>query len=153
MLSKVISGGQTGIDRMSLEVARELGLPTGGSAPKDFLTEDGPDPSLQDFGLVALSNKVYKTRTLKNVIDGDGTVIYGDLTGGTRLTAEFCEQENKPYIVNPTSDDLAAFVRKNGIQVLNAAGNRGSKLAPERLRGYRELFRQALQLIIGLEKP
>jgi Circularly permutated YpsA SLOG family len=153
MYIKVISGGQTGIDRMSLEVARELGIPTGGAAPKDFLTEEGPDPSLRDFGLVTLPNKAYKARTLKNVIDGDGTVIYGDLTGGTRLTAEFCERENKPYIVNPTLDDLVAFVRDNGIQVLNVAGNRGSKLAPERLQGYRERFSEALQLIINLENP
>jgi Circularly permutated YpsA SLOG family len=35
---KIISGGQTGIDLMGLEVARELGLPTGGSAPKSFGT-------------------------------------------------------------------------------------------------------------------
>ena len=125
MLIKLISGGQTGIDRMALEVSRELGIPTGGSAPKDFLTEDGPDPSLRDFGLVTLPNKAYKVRTLKNVIDGDGTVIYGDLTGGIKLTAEFCEQENKPYIVNPTPDDLAAFIRNNGIQILNVAGKRG----------------------------
>src|SRR5277367_4785158 len=102
MLIKVISGGQTGIDRIALEVARELGIPTGGSAPKDFLTEDGPDPWLQAFGLVTLPNKEYKARTLKNVIDGDGTVIYGDLTGGTRLAVEFCQRKNKPYIVNPT---------------------------------------------------
>ena len=149
----VISGGQTGIDRMALEIAREMGFPTGGSAPKDYLTENGPDLPLRDFGLVALPKKKYKARTLKNVIDGDGTVIYGDLTGGAELTAEFCQRENKPYFVNPTADDLAVFVRKNGIQILNVAGNRGSKLAPERLQGYREQFRKALQLIIGLEKP
>jgi hypothetical protein len=150
---KVISGGQTGIDRMSLEMAKELGIATDGSAPKDFMTENGPDPSLQDFGLVTLPGKEYKARTLKNVIDGDGTVIYGDLTGGTRLTAEFCKQENKPYIVNPTPGGLAAFVINNGIQVLNVAGNRVSKLAAERLQGYRDQFREALQLICGLNKP
>jgi Circularly permutated YpsA SLOG family len=150
MLVKVISGGQTGIDRMALEVARELGIPTSGSAPRDFLTEDGPDPSLKEFGLVTLPNKEYKARTLQNVIDGHGTVIYGDLTGGTRLTAEFCEPENRPYIVNPAPDDLAVFVRKNGIQVLNIAGNRGSKLAPERLGEYRKQFRKGLQLIMAL---
>jgi hypothetical protein len=153
MLVKVISGGQSGIDRMSLEVARELDILTGGSAPEGFLTEDAPDPSLKEFGLLTLPNKANKARTLKNVIDGDGTVIYGDLTGGTQLTAEFCERENKPYIVNPKPDDLAAFVRKIGIRVLNVAGNRGSKLTPERLQRYRKQFRDALQLIIGLEKP
>jgi hypothetical protein len=93
MLIKVISGGQTGIDRMSLEAARELGVPTGGSAPKDFLTEDGADPSLQDLGLVALTKKEYKARTLKNVIDGDGTVIYGDLTAAPSLQLNFANKK------------------------------------------------------------
>jgi Circularly permutated YpsA SLOG family len=152
MIITVISGGQTGIDRMSLEAAREAGLPTGGSAPKDFLTGDGPDPTLQGFGLIALSTTGYNARTLKNVIDGDGTVIYGDLTGGTRLTAELCELEKKPYIVNPTPGDLVAFVRDNRVEVLDVAGNRGSKLAPERLAEYRGQFRMALSMIATAEK-
>ena len=52
---KIISGGQTGIDRMGLEVARELGLPTGGTAPKSYWTENGADPSLAAFGLAGLA--------------------------------------------------------------------------------------------------
>jgi hypothetical protein len=150
MLIRIISGGQTGIDRMGLEVARELGFPTGGLAPRDFMTELGPDPSLADFGLVALPQKEYPVRTRKNVVDSDGTVIYGDLTGGTRLTAEFCLDEGRPYLVNPGPAELAAFIGANGIGVLNVAGNRGSKLTPKRLEGYRKQFREALQLIIAL---
>jgi hypothetical protein len=112
------------------------------------MTELGPDPSLAEFGIEAMIKKEYKARTLKNVVDGDGTVIYGDLTGGTKLTVEYCVQMNKPYVVNPTPKDLMAFVRDNRIQVLNVAGNRGSKLTPERLEGYRKQFQEGLQMIM-----
>jgi hypothetical protein len=84
------------------------------------------------------------------VIDSDGTVIYGDEIGGTKLTVEFCAEERRPYLVNPGPAELAAFVRENGIGILNVAGNRGSKLTPKRLEGYRIQFREALQLIIAL---
>jgi len=147
MFIKIISGGQTGIDRMALEVARELGIPTGGSAPRDFMTEKGPDLSLATFGLVALLNKEYAARTRKNVLDGDGTVIYGDLIGGTRLTLEFCRELEKPHIVNPRAEDLVDFIRAKRIKVLNVAGNRGSKMADVRLAEYRQRLREALIMV------
>jgi hypothetical protein len=147
MFIKIISGGQTGIDRMALEVARELGIPTGGSAPRDFMTEKGPDLSLATFGLVALLNKEYAARTRKNVLDGDGTVIYGDLIGGTRLTLEFCRELEKPHIVNPRAEDLVDFIRTKRIEVLNVAGNRGSKMADVRLAEYRQRLRKALIMV------
>jgi Circularly permutated YpsA SLOG family len=147
MVIKVISGGQTGIDRMGLEVARDLGFPTGGSAPKNFMTELGPDPSLADFGLVALQQREYPMRTRKNVVDSDGTVIYGDLTGGTGLTAAFCVEEVRPYLVNPGPAELAAFVQGKEIRVLNVAGNRWTKLSMQQLAGYQEQFRESLILI------
>ena len=143
----VISGGQTGIDCMALEVAREQGFPTGGSTPRDFMTELGPDSSLAEFGWVALPQKEYPVRTRKNVVDSDGTVIYGDLTGGTKLTVEFCVDEGKPYLVNPAPAEFAAFIRERGIRVLNVAGNRGSKLDARRLADYRGQFRMALLLL------
>jgi hypothetical protein len=100
------------------------------------MTELGLDATLLDFGLAALPKKDYKVRTLKNVPDADGTVIYGDLTGGTRLTVEYCKMEKKPYTVNPSPGELFGLVRGNTIGVLNVAGNRASKLSPKRLEGY-----------------
>ena len=41
MIEKIISGGQTGIDQLALEIAIELGIETGGTAPPNFMTEDG----------------------------------------------------------------------------------------------------------------
>ena len=42
MLERVISGGQTGVDRAALDVALELGIPCGGWCPRGRRAEDGP---------------------------------------------------------------------------------------------------------------
>lgn len=49
--TKIISGGQTGIDRLGLEVGKELGLETGGTTTPGYYTENGRDESLKDFGV------------------------------------------------------------------------------------------------------
>ena len=41
MIARVVSGGQTGVDRAALDVARELGIPSGGWCPKSRKAEDG----------------------------------------------------------------------------------------------------------------
>ncbi|HME98544.1 MAG TPA: putative molybdenum carrier protein, partial [Terriglobia bacterium] len=51
-MKKIISGGQTGADMGGLLAARELGIETGGMAPKGWLTENGPEEVLlRSFGL------------------------------------------------------------------------------------------------------
>ena len=52
MLERVISGGQTGADQTGLHAARACGIPTGGWAPRGWLTEAGPAPWLEEWGLV-----------------------------------------------------------------------------------------------------
>jgi hypothetical protein len=44
MVARIISGGQTGVDRAALDVALELGLACGGWCPKGRRAEDGPIP-------------------------------------------------------------------------------------------------------------
>ena len=44
LISKIISGGQTGVDRGAIEAALELGFPYGGLIPKGRLAEDGAVP-------------------------------------------------------------------------------------------------------------
>jgi hypothetical protein len=142
---KIISGGQTGVDRMGLEVAHELGLPTGGTAPKGYLTEKGADPSLAAFGLTEHPSRDYTKRTRQIVLDSDATVLYGDPESpGSKTTIEYCLHAGKPYLLNPIPDDLTAFIRDNHIQTLNIADNRGSKLTTDLLDAYRTAFRQAL---------
>ena len=78
MLKKIISGGQTGADQGGLEAAEKLSLSTGGKMPRGFKTEDGPDPKLASrFGLGELASAEYPPRTRYNVVDSDGTVIFG----------------------------------------------------------------------------
>lgn len=129
MLKKVISGGQTGADRIGLEIAKELGIETGGTAPKNFKTENGCDLSLVQFGLVEDISSDYNSRTEKNILDSNGTVIFGDVKSpGTKLTIKLLKQHGKKYIENPTILELKTFISENEIEVLNVAGNRGSKL-------------------------
>lgn len=41
-LTKIVSGGQTGVDRAALDLALELGIPCGGWCPPGRMAEDGP---------------------------------------------------------------------------------------------------------------
>lgn len=130
MIEKLISGGQSGADRAGLEVARALGIPTGGTAPKGYRTEYGSDLDLRDvFGLSESASADYSVRMLANVREADGTVIFGTLTGGAELTRNYCEVLGKPCAVNPSGVALLDFLTKLRvrIRVLNVAGNRHSK--------------------------
>src|SRR5437870_9182944 len=99
MLTKIISGGQTGVDRAALDVALELGLPCGGWCPKRRRAEDGPIP--ERYPLTETSSRAYPQRTRCNVLDSDGTLILtrGRPTGGTALTIQIAAESGKPYFV------------------------------------------------------
>lgn len=142
---KVISGGQTGIDRLGLEVAREMGLLTGGTAPKGYRTEDGPDPSLNYFNLVESHSSSYDPRTIQNVVDSDGTILFGNMSSqGSCNTIQYCDTYKKPHIENPNVEQFLNFVKTNKIKILNIAGNRGSKLSANQLKHYGSVIQAAL---------
>jgi hypothetical protein len=129
-LVKVISGGQTGVDRVGLEVAKEKGLETGGTAPRGYKTEKGFDVSLKDYGLVEDTSYDYNPRTRANVRDSDGTVIFGNTTSvGSKLTIRLCKDYKRPYLENPSITELRQWLLFNKIAVLNVAGNRLSQNA------------------------
>jgi len=46
LLNKIISGGQTGVDKAALIAAKEARYSTGGTAPRDYHTTNGSDYSL-----------------------------------------------------------------------------------------------------------
>lgn len=136
MLKKVISGGQTGADQGGLEAGKELGLETGGTAPKGWKTEKGPEPILlSEYGLVEAGAPGYPFRTSMNVQNSDATVIFGDpYTPGTNLTRKLCIQFAKPWYRvcredNPRVErtDFLSWIEKRQISKLNVAGNRESK--------------------------
>lgn len=137
---RVISGGQTGADQAGLLAARDAGIPTGGTAPKGWRTEDGPAPWLAGFGLTESHSPEYSPRTRANVEHSDGTVMFGNsLSNGSRLTKRYCHQTGKPLLHIPfeagaptadqAADQIVAWLAANSIRVLNVAGNRES-LAP-----------------------
>lgn len=57
MLTKIISGGQTGADQAGIDVAIKLNIPHGGWIPKGRLTEDGPLP--ENYQLQEMSTTSY----------------------------------------------------------------------------------------------
>lgn len=135
MLSKIISGGQTGADQAGLEAAIRLGIPHGGWIPKGRLTEDGPLPGR--YNLQEMPTKSYPKRTVQNILDSDGTLVvsHGKITGGTKLTVELAQKHGKPCLHMDLSAItssyavrmLQSWIADNGIRVLNVAGPRASK--------------------------
>jgi hypothetical protein len=127
MLRKIISGGQTGADRGGLQAGKKLGLETGGTAPRGFRTENGPDPSLAGFGLAEHRSAHFGPRTVRNVEDSDGTVWFGLTdTRGALLTLKTAIRLDRPLLLNPLPGALLEWIEKNRIAVLNVAGNRES---------------------------
>lgn len=154
--TKIISGGQTGIDRLGLEIGRELGLETGGTTTPGYYTENGPDTSLQEFGVTEIAPELqagrkgkefYLPRTEQNVINSDGTVYFStdEDRAGRIATQRFAKAHNKPLLLNPTSQELAQWLVDNNINTLNVAGNRGSKVSPEFDSQVRETIRSAFK--------
>ncbi len=132
MITKIISGGQTGADQAGLAAAKALGIETGGTAPPKYRTEAGSRVFLLKtcYGLTEgeADRTIYRKRTRQNIIDSDGTVIFGQTyERGTQLTINICEQLEKPYVINPKKDLFLRWVVNHKIQVLNVAGNRESK--------------------------
>ena len=93
---KIISGGQTGVDRAALDVALSLGVPTAADGvPRGRLAEDGIIPP--HYPLQELPGGGYIGTDRAKRRDADGTVIFhrGCASGGTKATADFCAETAK----------------------------------------------------------
>jgi len=142
---KIISGGQTGVDRAALDVAPKHGIESGGWCPTGRLDEFGRIPDR--YPVRELESGGFTERTLQNIKDSDGTVIIypGKLSGGTEQTVHFCAEQRRPHELIDSSNVstekaaqlVADFVRENKIDDLNVAGPRASEW-PE---GYDYAFR------------
>ncbi|XZE51895.1 putative molybdenum carrier protein [Planctomycetaceae bacterium SH139] len=128
---RIVSGGQTGVDRGALEAAIAFGLEHGGWCPRGRLSEDGSIPSR--YLLRELDSSDYADRTAQNVIDSDATLILyqGKLSGGTLLTQSCARRYAKPYLslridrnFEPTA--VVDWLATQRPQTLNVAGPRGS---------------------------
>jgi hypothetical protein len=141
----IVSGGQTGVDRAALDVAKELGREYGGWCPKGRLAEDGRIPD--DYPLRETETTDYAERTELNVRDSDGTLILtvGPPSGGTAYTIECARKLQKPHSVvdllrTPNIDDVLSWLHEKRIAVLNVAGPRQSQSPEGYALAYRFLF-------------
>ncbi len=155
MIERIISGGQTGVDRAALDAALEKNFTCGGWCPLGRKAEDGVIPAR--YPLKETESEDYEERTERNVTDADGTLILtrGEPTGGTAFTIGLAHGYEKPCLVldldttlhcnqvkekngssglqpAPESGDAAlpatiqTWVSENNIRVLNVAGPRES---------------------------
>lgn len=136
MLTRIISGGQTGADRAALDVALKFNIPHGGWIPQGRRAEDGRLPD--KYNLQEMPADSYAARTEQNVIDSDGTVLFshGKPAGGTGLTREMALKLGKQMLgidlnlVSPSdaASLIVSWIQMQRIQILNVAGPRPAKI-------------------------
>jgi hypothetical protein len=133
---RIVSGGQTGVDRAGLAWAIRRGLPYEGWCPKGRRAGDGTIPSR--YRLRETTSTRYTQRTIFNVQDSDATVIFSQsprLLGGSRRTLEACRVLGKPVLhlasdiltVSESAVLLRKFLRHHPVRLLNVAGPRKSQ--------------------------
>lgn len=127
---KIVSGGQTGVDRAGLELAIALGIDHGGWCPRGRLAEDGQVP--WQYRLTENDSLDYKVRTRQNVVDSDATLIlYSErVSGGTALTRRIAKELLRPCLCVRLSEkaaaEIAAWLNQVKPVTLNIAGPRDS---------------------------
>lgn len=147
LIERVLSGGQTGVDRAALDAALSLGLNCGGWCPRGRRAEDGTIPDF--YPLKETPDRDYVQRTEWNVRDSDATLIlcHGKPSGGTAMTVQFAKAAGKPVYLA----DLEAVVDEQGIRrwldeqrvvILNIAGSRESQ--------HPGIYRQVFTLLLNL---
>jgi hypothetical protein len=137
VVERIVSGGQTGVDRAALDFAIESGIAHGGWCPKGRLASDGPLDAR--YQLVETESAGYRQRTKLNVRDSDATLVIntGELGGGTLQTVLFARQARKPHLVIQLDEldvptgaaQIVAWLSLECIKVLNIAGPREEKRA------------------------
>ena len=156
-LRKIVSGGQTGVDRAALDAAQASGIETGGWCPKGRRAEDGAIPAA--YPLDETETADYEDRTRLNVRDSDATLIITQgldkdpLAGGALLTAEEALKLGRPHRVAgldqaPDAQAVARWIGETGARVLNVAGPRESE-AP----GITDAAQAFLTAVLALIRP
>lgn len=141
---RIVSGGQSGVDRAALDFALENGMIAAGWCPLGRRAEDGSlsyrYPLQSTFAFDSL------VRTEMNVLDSDGTlIIYSEHPDkGTEITRQLALMNDKPLFIwklekNSNYRQFHQWLRKNNIAVLNIAGPRAS--------GEADIYNQTIGLL------
>lgn len=156
---KIISGGQTGVERGALDAAIAAGVDCGGWCPRGRLAEDGAlDKS---YPLKETTSEDVHVSTLKNVHEADATVIiyFGKLEGITLESIEYCRQHNKPHLLVNTDfakpekavEAIKKFVIDKKLITINITGPSASKVP--RARTYAQIVIAGLFRELQIESP
>jgi len=133
-IRRIVSGGQTGVDRAALDFAMSRAIEHGGWVPRGRRAEDGVIPAT--YRVAETPTAAYRERTQRNVIDSDGTLIIfeGRMSGGTALTLRFARALGKPCLAidlrkneSNAAGAICLWMRHHHIAVLNVAGPRESQ--------------------------
>jgi hypothetical protein len=137
--TRIVSGGQSGVDRAALDVAASRSLDFGGWQPRGGWAEDFPDPPGVLTKYPRLKEKPgddLNQHTRWNVRDSDATLILvaSDIgvSAGSVFTLACAVAFAKPYLVIDlrTDDAIRAareWTRRIAPATLNIAGPRESK--------------------------
>lgn len=147
VIQRIVSGGQTGVDRAALDVALLLDIPCGGWCPRGRKAEDGTIG--ERYPLQETQSSDYRQRTAANVLASDGTLILhtGRVIGGTAFTVRTAKRAPRPCFIvdletSPPYSTVLTWIRNQRIRVLNVAGPRESQA--------RGIYRQARRWLYGL---
>lgn len=136
MVERIVSGGQTGVDRAALDAAMEENIPCGGWCPRGRRAEDGAIPLRYPLRETPGAGTIERTRA--NVRDSDATLVlsFGPAEGGTRATIACAQSARKPVLVVDLADDersaarhsrIVRWLDTNAVGTLNIAGPRESE--------------------------
>jgi len=128
-IQRIISGGQTGVDRAALDFAIARQIPHGGWCPAGRRAADGVLDAR--YQLLEIESSGYRQRTKRNVLDADATLILyrSRLEGGSLLTRNLATGHGKSLLLcdlhDSTEELLAAWqdwLVSHPIAILNIAG-------------------------------
>jgi hypothetical protein len=132
VVERIVSGGQTGVDRAALDTALLLGIPSGGWCPRGRKAEDGPIDAR--YPLRETPSADYPERTEWNVRDSDGTLVLtrGRPSGGTAFTIALARRHGRPLLVldleqGPDPSEVQRWTETSEVAILNIAGPRESQ--------------------------
>ncbi|HXE58804.1 MAG TPA: putative molybdenum carrier protein [Gemmatimonadales bacterium] len=149
----IVSGGQTGVDRAALDVARELGLPCGGWCPAGRRAEDGPLP--ERYPLRETPAAQPAQRTAWNVRDSDATLVLarGAPGGGTALALLWGMRLGRPTLVVDLGTAADTSEARHWLrQLVAGAGGRPLRLnvAGPREREAPGVYHEARRFLLAL---